>query len=56
VLAALAYGRSESPWVWLIIVGGGMVLYVVERVSASRVPLDECVLPLVDAKLVLMWP
>jgi hypothetical protein len=33
VLAALAYGRSESPWVWLIIVGGGMALYVVERVS-----------------------
>ena len=27
----LAYGRSESPWLWLVIVGGGMVLYVVER-------------------------
>jgi hypothetical protein len=31
VLGALAYGRSESPWVWLLIVVGGMVLYVVER-------------------------
>jgi len=28
----LAYGRSESPWLWLVIVGGGIVLYVVERV------------------------
>jgi hypothetical protein len=32
VLCPLAYGRSESPWLWLVIIGGGIGLYVLGRV------------------------
>ena len=33
LLGPLGYGRSgQSPWLWLVIVGGGIALYVVGRV------------------------
>ena len=31
MFAPLGYGRSESPWLWLVIVGGGIVYYVIGR-------------------------
>lgn len=32
VLGPLGFGRSgESPWLWLVIVGGGVALYLVGR-------------------------
>jgi len=33
VIAPLGYGRSgESPWLWLVIIGGGFGLYLLGRV------------------------
>ena len=37
MLELLASGsRSESPWLWLVIVGGGVGLYVVGRLRGWR--------------------
>jgi hypothetical protein len=36
---SLGYGRSgESPWLWLVIVGGGIALYVLGRIGGWQRP------------------
>ena len=31
MLGHLGYGRNESPWLWLVIIGGGFGLYLLGR-------------------------
>src|SRR6478609_53239 len=36
---SLGYGRSgESPWLWLVIVGGGIALYALARIGGWQQP------------------
>jgi hypothetical protein len=35
-LALVVSGRDgQSPWLWLIIIGGGIVLYLVDRITGA---------------------